>query len=178
MASEGRFRLDLYYRLSVMTMELPPLRSYKDDNLEVLARVFLKQAAERHGRDVRRIAPATVARLYAYDFPGNVRELKNALEHAVIMASTDTVEPADLPRAILEGTALGGAAPIPLAAPPKTPTLAEARESWLAPLERRYLEQLLASHGGNVRAASRAAGVTPVTLYRLLEKRGMGRSRG
>jgi DNA-binding NtrC family response regulator len=182
MAKQGKFREDLYYRLSVMTMTLPSLRDYKDGNLEVMAHCFLKQSAERHGRHVQRIAPEALALMLAHDWPGNVRELKNALEHAVIMARTDRIQPEDLPRAILEGgvhhrrdrrATDGGARREPKA----KETLAELRERWLAPLEGRYLADLMAEHRGSVRAAASAAGVNPVTMYRLLEKHGMGRSR-
>lgn len=170
MARDGTFRDDLYYRLSVMTMELPPLRSYKD-NLEVLAHVFLEQAAERHGKPAPRIAPEAVALLERYDYPGNVRELKNAIEHAVIMCTGEAIGPAELPRPFRDA-----AAP---AAQPARPAgkarrnLRELRETWLAPLEREYLIDLLESTGGNVRQAASEAGVNPVTFYRLLRKRGV-----
>src|SRR5690606_26121712 len=84
MVRHGTFRDDLYYRLSVMPLELPPLRSYKA-HIELLANVFLEQAAAQHGKRTPRLGPAALARLAAYDYPGNVRELKNAIEHAVIL---------------------------------------------------------------------------------------------
>ena len=165
MVADGRFRDDLYYRLGVMTLELPPLRRYKEQ-LEVMASVFVEEAALRHGKVAPRLSPAAMARLAAYDFPGNVRELRNAIEHAVILATGPELSPDDLPR------------PFHAAAPrkptrPARPTLAAMREQWLAPLERRYLIELLAEHRGKVRAAATAAGVDPVTLYRLLRKRGV-----
>jgi len=172
MARAGTFREDLYYRLGVISMELPPLRTYKQDNLQVMAEVFLKQACERHGREARKIAPDAIAALLAHDFPGNVRELRNAIEHAVIMATGATIRASDLPNVILAGA--GG---IFTAVPPRPPTLAEMRERWLAPLETRWLRDLLEDHGGNVRAAAKTAGVTPVTLYKLLDRRGMSRRR-
>jgi anaerobic nitric oxide reductase transcription regulator len=187
MVRQGQFRDDLYYRLSVVTLELPPLRSYKD-NLEVLAQVALQQAAERHGRKVSRISAEAMALLLAHDFPGNVRELKHALEHAVIMAPGDEVQPGDLPRSLWPGAAPAPTAPArsasPLAAPPRgTPaagaprTLPQMREAWLQPLEARWLADLLAACGGNVRGAARRAGVNAVTMYRLLQRRGLGRRR-
>ena len=165
MAEAGAFRADLYYRLSVMTMELPALRTYKD-NLEVLAQVFAQEAARRHGKRAPRLSSAALATLEAYDFPGNVRELKNAVEHAVIMATGEEIEPDDLPLALH--------APKPKKkqdAPRKS--LKELREEWLAPLERRYLSTLLAETGGNVRRAADLAGINTVTMYRLLKKRGL-----
>ncbi|MEC7519644.1 MAG: sigma-54-dependent Fis family transcriptional regulator [Myxococcota bacterium] len=176
MMQRGDFRGDLYYRLSVMTLELPPLRRYKHDNLEVMARVFLEQAAEKHGRDVRRIHPDALAVLLAYDYPGNVRELKNALEHAVIMARDGIVRADDLPALMRGPRGRHPVKPYPEPAPDRA-TLAELRERWLAPLESQYLRDLLARHEGNVRRAAKEAGVNPVTLYRLLDKRGMSRSR-
>ena len=167
MAKVGQFRDDLFYRLSVMTLELPALRSYKD-NLEVLAHVFLEQSASAHGKRAPRLPPDVLARLAAYDFPGNMRELKNTIEHAVILCAGTELRVEDLPKPLLAGS--------PTAARPKapaSPTLEEAREAWLAPLERQYLADLLARHGGNVKTAAQAAGVNHVTLYRLLKRRGL-----
>jgi transcriptional regulator with GAF, ATPase, and Fis domain len=165
---EGRFRDDLYYRLSVFTLELPPLRRYKDQ-LEVLAGVFVQQAAERHDLTVPALSAGGLAALAAYDFPGNVRELKNAMEHAVVLCNGEPIGPEHLPRSMT--------AAVPVASPPapaSAATLKQLRETWLAPAERRYLAELLAATGGNVREAARRAGVDAVTLYRLLEKRGVG----
>ncbi len=173
MAKTGQFRDDLFYRLSVMTIELPPLRSYKD-NLEVLAGVFVEQASRAHGKRAPRLGPVVLARLEAYDFPGNVRELKNAMEHAVILCSGDELAERDLPKPMLAAAA--PAVPKPVRRPTR-PTLRELREVWLAPLEKRYLGELLAEHGGSVRKAAAAAGIDAVTLYRLLRKRGIAVTR-
>jgi len=172
MAKLGTFRDDLFYRLSVMTLDLPPLRSYKD-NLETLANVFLEQSAAAHGKPAPRLGPSVLARLAAYDFPGNVRELKNTIEHAVILCTTDELRVEDLPRPLLTGArpAQGKSAK------PAQLTLDQAREDWLAPLERQYLTDLLARHGGNVKVAAAAAGINTVTLYRLLKRRGLSLGR-
>jgi DNA-binding NtrC family response regulator len=173
MAKVGQFRDDLFYRLSVMTIELPPLRSYKD-NLEVLATVFVEQAARAHGKRAPRLGPAVLARLDAYDFPGNMRELKNAMEHAVILCAGDELAERDLPKPLLANAP----APAPKAAKRSArPSLRELRETWLAPLEKRYLGELLVEHGGSVRKAAAAAGIDAVTLYRLLKKRGIAVAR-
>lgn len=102
MVQRGEFRDDLYFRLSVMTLEIPPLRAYKADSLDSLALVFLEQAALKHGLSCDRIAAEALALLHAYEFPGNVRELKNAIEHGAIMATGTTLMPEDLPTAIRE----------------------------------------------------------------------------
>ncbi|MBW2458935.1 MAG: sigma-54-dependent Fis family transcriptional regulator, partial [Deltaproteobacteria bacterium] len=167
---EHRFRDDLYYRLSMMTIELPPLRSYQDDNLDTLVLVFLRQAAQRHKLNVTRIGGEAMALLRAYDFPGNVRELKNAIEHAAIMSGREEILPGDLPKSIRAG----GATPTAPAQTPEThKSLKELREAWLAPFEIRYLSELLEECGGNVRQAAKRAGVNTVTMYRLLKKRGL-----
>jgi DNA-binding NtrC family response regulator len=169
MAHEGRFREDLYYRVGVVTIELPPLRSYKD-NLEILSQVFLQQAAQKHTRKVGSIAREAMNLLHAYDFPGNVRELKNALEHAVIMTSTDQVRAEDLPP-VMRGGALRPSAP--KAAPASPKSLTELREQWLAPHERAYVQQLLEAAQGKVDDAAKRAGVNRVTFYRLMSKHGV-----
>jgi len=165
MALTGAFRDDLFYRLSVMTLELPSLRSYKD-NLEVLANVFLEQSSSAHGKPAPRLGPDVLARLAAYDFPGNVRELKNTIEHAVILCTGDELRAEDLPKPIVGPTRVA-------AAPKKQPTLAQVREQWLEPLEKQYLKELLARHDGNVKLAAKTAGIDAVTMYRLLKKRGL-----
>jgi DNA-binding NtrC family response regulator len=173
MVAEGKFRDDLFFRIGVITIELPALRTYKD-NLPILAQVFLQQAAQRHERRVLGLSKAALDALVAWDWPGNVRELKNTLEHAVIMARGETVELHDLPQALRDSSA---------AAPPAAPpggratapqrTLAELREAWLAPLERKYLAELLDAHGGRIDAAAKAAGINRVTMYRLMRKHGL-----
>jgi two-component system response regulator HydG len=165
MAKTGAFRDDLFYRLSVMTLELPPLRSYKD-NLETLANVFLEQSASMHGKPAPKLGTAVLARLSAYDFPGNMRELKNTIEHAVILCTGDELQPEDLPKPLQTKATTKPEKP-------KQQSLADAREKWLDPLERQYLTELLAKHGGNVKVAAKAAGINTVTLYRLLKRRGL-----
>jgi transcriptional regulator with GAF, ATPase, and Fis domain len=165
MVRAGKFRDDLYFRIRVLTLELPPLRSYKD-NLEVLAAVFVQQAAHKHGRRKSGISPAAMALLRAYDYPGNVRELKNLVEHAVIMGESEEIQPQDLAGSLRQTVVRQ------IAAPAKA-TLRALREKWLAPLERDYVTQLLEACNGNVREASRRAGVTAATLYSLMAKRGV-----
>jgi DNA-binding NtrC family response regulator len=170
MVKEGRFRDDLFFRVGVITVELPALRTYKD-NLPILAQVFLQQAAQRHARKVSTLSRDAMAALQAWDFPGNVRELKNTMEHAVVMAKGDTVELEDLPKALRsKDVTAPDATPLPSPAPK---TLAQLREEWLAPLERKYLAELLDAQGGRIDAAAKAAGINRVTLYRLMQKHGL-----
>ena len=176
MVAERTFRDDLFYRLSVMTLELPPLRRYKE-HLEVTASAFVELAASRLGKRPPRIGAEALALLVAYDYPGNVRELRNAIEHAVILCTGDELRPEDLPRpfhasATPPGAAFSGA-PATSLPDDALGSLADMRERWLGPLERRYLVDLLAACAGNVRRAAERAGVDPATFYRLLRRRGV-----
>jgi DNA-binding NtrC family response regulator len=166
MVKEGKFRDDLFFRVGVITVELPALRTYKD-NLPILAQVFLQQAAQRHGRKVSAISKDAMSVLTAWDFPGNVRELKNTLEHAVVMARGDTVQPDDLPK-LMRGTAV-----FEQKVSRAPSTLAELREQWVGPQEKRYLTELLDAHAGKVDAAAKVAGINRVTMYRLMAKHGL-----
>src|SRR5439155_27379380 len=95
----GRFREDLYYRLNVIALNLPPLRERRED-VPLLAQHFLRKYARQTGKDVKRISPDALAALSAHAWPGNVRQLENAIERAVVLAPRDEVTLADLPAEI------------------------------------------------------------------------------
>ncbi|MBK7586257.1 MAG: sigma-54-dependent Fis family transcriptional regulator [Myxococcales bacterium] len=166
MVRAGTFREDLYYRVGVVTLELPALRSYKN-NLEVIAETFLRRAAQDLGRGDLRLSAGAVAALEAHDFPGNLRELRNCMEYAAAMVTSDEIGPEDLPAPLRRNVDRRREPDPPLKG------LLELREEWLAPLERRYLLELLNQCGGNVREAAEQAGVNTVTMYRLLKRRGL-----
>jgi transcriptional regulator with PAS, ATPase and Fis domain len=90
----GEFRHDLYYRLNVVSFELPPLRERRDD-IMLLASYFVEKYGARCNRKLKGISPAARDRLLAYDWPGNVRELENAIERAVVLGTTDLILPED-----------------------------------------------------------------------------------
>jgi two-component system response regulator PilR (NtrC family) len=96
LVAAGAFRSDLYYRLNVITLQVPPLRDREED-IPLLAEHFVRKFAAEMGRPVRRVAPEAMALLCAYHFPGNVRELENLMERAVTLTTTETVTPAALP---------------------------------------------------------------------------------
>ena len=128
----------------------------------------MQQAAQKHNVPPPKISTSALSVLENYQYPGNVRELKNAIEHAVIMCG-DEIEPKDLPdRFIVHANSISGSGD---SVPHQN--LQELREQWLAPLERRYLSNLLNYCEGNVRKAAKIAGINHVTLYRLLKKRGL-----
>ncbi len=164
MMDRDQFRSDLYHRVGVVSIELPALRSFRQ-NIPILVRVFLDQANRKHGRAVSRVTEGAMALLVDYRYPGNLRELRNVIERAVILAPGDEIGVAELPRALTRG------------APPEPAVRARGleamREEWLAPLERGYLEDLLRATKGHVRDAARRSGLSPATFYRLLRRRGL-----
>jgi DNA-binding NtrC family response regulator len=101
MVREGRFREDLFYRLNVITVELPPLRQRKED-IPLLVDFFLKKYAEENGRQLPRVTPEALRPLMAYSWPGNVRELENAIQRLVIMTDGEIIAFKDLPRDIMQ----------------------------------------------------------------------------
>ena len=151
----GTFRHDLYYRVSVVPLAIPPLRERKDD-IPLLAQHFLKQSAKRSNKDVRGFAPAAMHRLMVYPWPGNVRELENAVEKAVVMSRQDMVLPELLPTA-------GVASDIGLK------PLTEAKEEF----ERSYLRNVLQMTGGNISRAAQFAGRYRADFYKMLKKYGL-----
>jgi len=160
MISDGSFREDLFYRLNVIQVVLPPLRDRRED-IPALAEHFLAHAAEKLGRTLR-LSPGGLERLLRYPWPGNVRELENAIERAAILARGDAVEPEDLPPHVAAGLSLG-----PSPALPKQTTLAEA--------ERAHILQTLERFGRNHSGAAGALGIGRTTLWRKLKEYGIDR---
>jgi len=99
---DGSFREDLFYRLSVIPLRIPPLRERKED-IPYLAEHFLKKYSQENAKSIRGLSPEAVKVLWAYDWPGNVRELENCMERAVVMAEFDRIQPSDLPWALQSG---------------------------------------------------------------------------
>jgi DNA-binding NtrC family response regulator len=168
---EGTFRQDLYYRLRVVEIGLPPLKERGGDVLE-LAQTFLAEA----GRGKIEISGEADAALRAYHWPGNVRELRNAMERAAIFCSDGLVRVADMPAEIREGTGEGaGDDGSPSAATNWTAgtDFVSAKEEVLERFERRYLGDLLTEHGGNISHAARAAGLYRQNLQKKLKQLGI-----
>jgi len=154
---EGRFREDLFYRLAVVTIRIPPLRDRRED-IPLLAEHF----AAKHGRaEGAAISPAARDLLVAYDWPGNVRELENVVARALALNASGVIMPDDLPEH------LRGAPP---AAPGPAGVVVHDRPT-LAELERRYAAQVLQETGGNKTRAAEILGIDRKTLYRLLGER-------
>jgi two-component system response regulator GlrR len=165
--NEGSFRADLYYRLAVVKVELPPLRERLEDIPE-LVDTLLEQLGVQGEARARLTAPGFQARLAAHPFAGNVRELRNLLERALVLE--DAFEgAASMQRSLDDLDDAHGALP------DITLSYAEARSRVLDDFERRWLAALLASHGGNVAGAARAAGMARPYLHRLLQRHGITR---
>jgi len=152
---EGRFREDLYYRLAVIEIAIPPLRSRREDILP-LARYFVGRFAEKLNMPGLKLHASCLSLLEAYDWPGNVRELENAVERAAVLAQGGTIMPEHLPPSVRYGPdAQNGAAP-------PTGTLKD--------VERRHILAVLDSVGGHRRQAARLLGISPSTLWRKLKQ--------
>jgi transcriptional regulator with PAS, ATPase and Fis domain len=162
--SDGRFREDLYYRLNVLTLPLPPLRERPDD-IELLARHFLRQAAAQFGREVTDFTPEAIDALRCYDWPGNVRELASTIRRTVIIGDSSLVTASDL-------VGIGDPAHAQTA-PPVPPRPQPGSEA-----ERDMLLGTLAATQENVALTARELGVSRVTLYRMLRRHAIVLQRG
>jgi DNA-binding NtrC family response regulator len=166
LVQKGQFREDLFYRINVITIVLPPLRERQGD-VAVLAHHFLRQYGRNREHALEGIEPEALALLEAYSWPGNVRELQNVIERACALADGPLVRPRDLPDHVR-----GRGRPAP-AVPGKDLPLREAREAWLRTFAQEYLGDLLHRHGGNISQAAKTAGIDRKTLHRLLAKHGI-----
>lgn len=171
--SAGRFRSDLFYRLSVLHIELPPLRQRGDDTID-LAEHFLKDLT-RPGQGLVGFTPAALARLKEYPWPGNVRELRNAIESAVALCRSDRIDVSDLPERVARGAApdppLGGE---PHGVPADVMSVASgSREEALGSTDKNYFLALMRQYHGNISRAAQHAGLSRQTLHKLLNKHGI-----
>ncbi len=167
----GKFREDLFYRLNVIAIPLPPLRDRIED-VPLLAHHFLGRYSDRLGKKVRAVSGEAMELLGGYRWPGNVRELENAIERAVVLCRTDTVGPADLPPAVT-----GRTAPLVREAAPGgdelawlTLSYAAAKDQALRRFEKGYVDALMKACDGNISAAARKAGMDRSNFKRVLRK--------
>jgi DNA-binding NtrC family response regulator len=164
--ASGEFREDLYYRIHVVSIEMPPLRERPSD-IASLAEHFLRRFAADHGRPARHFSPTALLQLAHAPWPGNVRQLENVIERAVVLSHAETIDVADLPalpRPPAGAVVTGDAVP---AGPPRP--LKEA----LAEPEKRLIEQALAHCGGNRERAAKVLGINRSTLFHKLKRLGI-----
>jgi len=159
----GRFREDLFYRLNVVTLQMPPLRERKDD-IPLLAQHFLETFAKKNRKTIKGFTPQAMARLLSYDWPGNMRELMNAVERMVVLSRADYVDEPDLPPGILDQSGEKAEIPGPQDLPADLP---------LEEVEKASILKTLQSAGGNKSEAARRLGITRRTLHQKLKKYGV-----
>jgi two-component system response regulator AtoC len=157
--ADGRFRQDLYYRLNVVRVSLPPLRSRRED-VPPLVNHFLRRYNRRFRRDVKGITPDALATLSGYDFPGNVRELENVVERAFAMGAREQITLADLPPL--------GTSSVSTVSAPQSGTVPR-----LADVEKDLILRALAFYKDDKEAAASALGISRRTIYRRLKEYGM-----
>ena len=145
----GRFREDLFYRLNVINIRVPPLRNRKDD-LSKLIQHFLKHYSAKHGRNVQRVSSEALVVLQAYEYPGNARELANIIERAVIVATGKRLEETDLPEGLKAAV---------------TAQQRKRKPQSLAQMEAAYIAEMLSATGGNKAECARILGISRKNLY-------------
>jgi transcriptional regulator with GAF, ATPase, and Fis domain len=181
--NRGRFREDLYYRLAVARVHVPPLRERKDD-LSLLIEHIL---ATTPGGETASIAQETIDLMMKHDWPGNVRELRNVIERAVLLSESPDSEDS-LRRTPLSSGASANKEPSITVTPSQTATSADAsmtvpvdvaipfknaKQNVISEFERRYISRLLAQHDGNISAAARAAGIDRMSIHKMLHRLGL-----
>jgi DNA-binding NtrC family response regulator len=165
---EGRFREDLYYRLQVVEIELPPLRERRED-VPALAFRFLAQLGERLGRPAKRLSPEALTHLARHAWPGNVRELRNAVERAAVLAAGDEIGAADLALPEPGDPESGEEA----AHPAGERVFSEAKRGAVERFERAFLLRALREHGGNVSRTAEAIGMVRQSLQQKIRELGL-----
>ncbi len=165
---EDKFREDLYYRLKVVQIKLPPLRQRSED-IPALTDRFLNLIAERLGRDKMKVSPAALQVLMNHSWPGNVRELRNVVEQAAVMASGPDIQPDDL---MLTGSQ--ASTPVMTSAGPEPGvTFAEAKKDAVVAFEKTYIARALEQHGGNISRTAEAIGMVRQSLQQKIRELGL-----
>ena len=159
---EGNFRTDLFYRLNVITLELPPLRSRRED-IPLLVDCFLKKYSEKAEKSIRGISRQALEALEAYHWPGNIRELENAIEQAVVLTQSNTIERLDLPASIHKGSkdSIDSYNSKSIVVPLGTP---------MEEIEQKVIAGVLSMTSGDKELAAKLLGISSRTVYRKLEK--------
>ena len=157
------FREDLYYRLNVVRIHVPPLRERRED-IPLLVNHFLRKYADMSPKPVEGVSPEAMALLESYNWPGNVREIENTVERAVSLTDTPVIGREVLPPNIRRQEL----AEIP--GPGVAGSFKEAKDRWIRAFEKKYLFELLQHNNNNISAAAREAGIDRKTVHRLIAK--------
>ncbi|MDQ3296264.1 MAG: sigma-54 dependent transcriptional regulator [Myxococcota bacterium] len=167
LVARGGFRQDLYYRINVFPLHLPPLRERRED-IALLVHHFVHKYRGRLGKPIDSVSPAALARFERYDFPGNVRELENKVHQAMVIAAGPVLEADDV--SLPDGA--GASSGFDVSRP-----FREVKQEAIDAFENRYLTELLRVHHGNLAQAARAAGMDRKNLWALVERHGLDRAR-
>jgi two-component system response regulator HydG len=154
MVAQNRFRQDLLYRINTVEIQLPPLREREED-IVLLAEHFLSVFGKKYNKSKMRFSPTTLKKLEKYHWPGNIRELQHAVERAVIMSDSSSIQPSDFSFSLPESRA------------------AEKQSINLEEVERTAIRKVLSKHAGNISHAAKELGLTRAALYRRIEKYGL-----
>ena len=166
MCEEGQFRKDLYYRLNVFPIQIPPLTERLED-ISHIVEVILRKLNKFHLKEINDVHADVVEAFRSYSWPGNIRELENLLERAYILEDSSVLSPESFPGELFT------AGSFPRAELDVSQTLAEARRRGIEDLERRYLQELLARNKGRIKESASVAGVSTRQLHKLLTKHGI-----
>ncbi len=167
MSEDGEFRKDLYYRINVFPIDIPPLRERIED-IPHLVEAFLKQMNKFNTKEIHDISPQVVETLMQYSWPGNIRELENLIERAYILETSSVLTPESFPVELFESESTLATLPVD-----SSLTLAEVRRKGIEDIERSYLKELLAQNRGKVKESAEAAGITTRQLHKLMAKYGI-----
>ena len=172
MVKEGDFREDLYYRLNVVPIYLPPLRERKGD-IPLLAMTFLERFCRKLEVEVKGFTPEAMAQMESYSWPGNVRELRNIVERMAILCDSDRIELRHLPSEIRQAPPTGAVTQLPRSWEDFKRLKQQVRDAAVEDLERRFLTETLQRHGGNVSKAAEEIGIQRTNLHALIRKYGL-----
>ena len=174
--SQGNFREDLYYRLNVIPLELPPLRDRGEDVIQI-AEIFMDRFAKEEGREISGLSDKSRQYLRTHAWPGNVRELQNSVRRAIVVGSGETLELIAAARPSPPGSVAQSPMPLPTATGPAHASSSSSEEGVLVAedwtmedVEKAVMRKRIDAHGGNVVQAARTLGISPSTIYRKLEK--------
>jgi two-component system response regulator AtoC len=170
LVARGSFRQDLYYRINVFPMHLPPLRERPDD-IALLVQHFVQKYRTRLGKQIDGVTPAALARFASYEFPGNVRELENKVHQAMVMATGQVIDTDDV---VLPAPAVTASSHLRVDV---TRPFRDVKQETIEAFERSYLTELLRAHRGNLAQAARAAGMDRKNLWSMVERYGFDRAR-
>lgn len=167
MCDDGQFRKDLYYRLYVFPIELPPLRERAED-IPYFVEEFLKRMNRLNTKEIHDIHPRVIDAFKNYSWPGNIRELENLMERAYILESSSVLTPESFPKELFESETLSATVSVDAGL-----SIAEVRRKGIEDIERNYLKEQLAQNKGKIQNTARAAGITTRQLHKLMKKYGI-----